>query len=136
MWVNQYNLLYNNVPFGGKKQSGIGEFISHFQMRIRLYFVDIWFLQIPPLNLLADQNESSQGTWRQVAMRPAPFPSMVNNRSRLVLLPTSSDLLGLKLSADVHGFPTGRELGSYALDEYTSVKAIHWNYGEKIDWPL
>ena len=25
VWVNQYNLLYNNVPFGGKKQSGIGE---------------------------------------------------------------------------------------------------------------
>jgi hypothetical protein len=22
--VNQYNILYNNVPFGGKKQSGIG----------------------------------------------------------------------------------------------------------------
>ncbi|TCD70492.1 aldehyde dehydrogenase (NAD(P)(+)) ald5 [Steccherinum ochraceum] len=53
VWVNQYNLLYNNVPFGGKKQSGIG-----------------------------------------------------------------------------------RELGSYALEEYTSVKAIHWNYGEKLDWPL
>ncbi|KAI8968674.1 NAD-aldehyde dehydrogenase [Trametes punicea] len=53
VWVNQYNLLNNNVPFGGKKQSGIG-----------------------------------------------------------------------------------RELGSYALEEYTSVKAIHWNYGEKLDWPL
>ena len=24
IWVNQYNVLYNNVPFGGKKQSGIG----------------------------------------------------------------------------------------------------------------
>ncbi|KAG1775587.1 aldehyde dehydrogenase family-domain-containing protein [Suillus placidus] len=22
------------------------------------------------------------------------------------------------------------------LDEYTSVKAIHWNFGEKLDWPL
>ncbi|KAI0771504.1 NAD-aldehyde dehydrogenase [Trametes elegans] len=53
VWVNQYNLLNNNVPFGGKKQSGIG-----------------------------------------------------------------------------------RELGSYALEEYTSVKAVHWNYGEKLDWPL
>ncbi|EMD41013.1 NAD-aldehyde dehydrogenase [Gelatoporia subvermispora B] len=53
VWVNQYNLLYNNVPFGGKKQSGIG-----------------------------------------------------------------------------------RELGSYALDEYTSVKAVHWNFGEKLDWPF
>lgn len=30
----------------------------------------------------------------------------------------------------------GRELGSYALDEYTSVKAIHWNFGEKLEWPL
>jgi len=53
VWINQYNLLSNNVPFGGKKQSGIG-----------------------------------------------------------------------------------RELGSYALEEYTSVKAIHWNFGEKLDWPL
>jgi aldehyde dehydrogenase (NAD+) len=53
VWVNQYNMLNNNVPFGGKRQSGIG-----------------------------------------------------------------------------------RELGSYALDEYTSVKAIHWNFGEKLDWPL
>jgi acyl-CoA reductase-like NAD-dependent aldehyde dehydrogenase len=24
IWINQYNVLYNNVPFGGKKQSGIG----------------------------------------------------------------------------------------------------------------
>ncbi|KAF8974222.1 aldehyde dehydrogenase domain-containing protein [Flammula alnicola] len=53
VWVNQYNVLNNNVPFGGKKQSGMG-----------------------------------------------------------------------------------RELGSYALDEYTSVKAVHWNFGEKLDWPL
>ncbi|KAI0698901.1 aldehyde dehydrogenase domain-containing protein [Cytidiella melzeri] len=53
VWVNQYNMLYNNVPFGGKKQSGIG-----------------------------------------------------------------------------------RELGSHALDEYISVKAIQWNYGEKLEWPL
>jgi len=53
VWVNQYNVLYNNVPFGGKKQSGIG-----------------------------------------------------------------------------------RELGKQALDEYTSVKAVHWNFGEKASWPL
>lgn len=53
VWVNQYGLLSNNVPFGGKKQSGIG-----------------------------------------------------------------------------------RELGSYALEEYTSVKAVHWNFGERIQWPL
>ena len=25
VWVNQYNILNNNVPFGGKKQSGIGK---------------------------------------------------------------------------------------------------------------
>ncbi|KZP05880.1 NAD-aldehyde dehydrogenase [Athelia psychrophila] len=53
VWVNQYNTIANNVPFGGKKSSGMG-----------------------------------------------------------------------------------RELGSYALEEYTSVKAIHWNFGEKLDWPL
>ncbi|KAJ3764170.1 NAD-aldehyde dehydrogenase [Lentinula raphanica] len=53
VWVNQYNVLSNNVPFGGKKQSGIG-----------------------------------------------------------------------------------RELGSYALEEYTSIKAVHWNIGEKLQWPL
>lgn len=53
VWVNQYNMLSNNVPFGGKKQSGIG-----------------------------------------------------------------------------------RELGSYALNEYTDVKAVHWNFGEQSEWPL
>jgi aldehyde dehydrogenase (NAD+) len=31
----------------------------------------------------------------------------------------------------------GRELGSYALEEYTSVKAVHWNLSEeKHSWPL
>ena len=30
----------------------------------------------------------------------------------------------------------GRELGSHALDEYISTKAVHWNYGENIEWPL
>lgn len=29
----------------------------------------------------------------------------------------------------------GRELGSYGLDEYTSVKAVHWNYGDRIEFP-
>jgi len=53
VWINQYNLLSNNVPFGGNHQSGIG-----------------------------------------------------------------------------------RELGSHALEEYISVKAVHWNFGEKLDWPL
>ncbi|KAG8691017.1 aldehyde dehydrogenase (NAD(P)(+)) ald5 [Ceratobasidium sp. 423] len=53
VWVNQYNILHNNVPFGGYKQSGIG-----------------------------------------------------------------------------------RELGSYALKEYTNVKAVHWNFGEKMGWPF
>ncbi|KAF8897449.1 NAD-aldehyde dehydrogenase [Infundibulicybe gibba] len=53
VWVNQYNIVNNNIPFGGKKHSGIG-----------------------------------------------------------------------------------RELGSYALDEYTSVKAVHWNFGEQLEWPL
>ncbi|KAI0775410.1 aldehyde dehydrogenase domain-containing protein [Irpex lacteus] len=53
IWVNQYGLLYNNVAFGGKKQSGIG-----------------------------------------------------------------------------------RELGSDALHEYISIKAVQWNIGEKLDWPI
>ncbi|EJT97662.1 NAD-aldehyde dehydrogenase [Dacryopinax primogenitus] len=53
VWVNQYNLLNNNVPFGGYKQSGIG-----------------------------------------------------------------------------------RELGQYALANYTNVKAVHFNYGEELEWPL
>ncbi|KAH7105698.1 NAD-aldehyde dehydrogenase [Auriculariales sp. MPI-PUGE-AT-0066] len=53
IWINSYCMLYNSVPFGGYKQSGIG-----------------------------------------------------------------------------------RELGSYALREYTNVKAVHWNFAEKLDWPL
>ncbi|CAN6667766.1 potassium-activated aldehyde dehydrogenase, mitochondrial [Trichomonascus vanleenenianus] len=30
----------------------------------------------------------------------------------------------------------GRELGIEGLKEYTQTKAIHWNYGEKVDWPM
>jgi acyl-CoA reductase-like NAD-dependent aldehyde dehydrogenase len=32
VWVNQYNLLNNNVPFGGKKQSGFGKLIDHWDV--------------------------------------------------------------------------------------------------------
>lgn len=71
VWVNQYNILNNNVPFGGKKQSGIGLFATFDGGCI-----------------------------------------------------------------ESHRDPLGRELGSYALEEYTSVKAVHWNFGEKLDWPL
>ncbi|KAF8529070.1 aldehyde dehydrogenase domain-containing protein [Hysterangium stoloniferum] len=53
VWINTYNILHNNVPFGGYKQSGIG-----------------------------------------------------------------------------------RELGEYALSEYTTVKAVHWNFADKLEWPL
>ena len=28
VWVNQYNVVHNNVPFGGKKQSGIGTLLN------------------------------------------------------------------------------------------------------------
>ena len=30
----------------------------------------------------------------------------------------------------------GRELGEYALSEYTSVKSVIWNHGESAFWPL
>lgn len=30
----------------------------------------------------------------------------------------------------------GRELGIEGLKEYTQTKAVHWNYGEEIPWPL
>jgi aldehyde dehydrogenase (NAD+) len=30
----------------------------------------------------------------------------------------------------------GRELGSYALAEYTAVKSVLWNVGESAYWPL
>lgn len=29
----------------------------------------------------------------------------------------------------------GRELGSYGLEEYISVKAVHHNFGDKIEFP-
>ncbi|SCV73367.1 BQ2448_7293 [Microbotryum intermedium] len=29
----------------------------------------------------------------------------------------------------------GRELGSYGLDSYLQVKAVHWNYGERVNFP-
>jgi len=48
-------------------------------------------------------------------------------------------LLTLSSFRDVGGYKQsgiGRELGSYALREYTNVKAVHWNFGEKLDWPI
>jgi aldehyde dehydrogenase (NAD+) len=72
--VNQYNILNNNVPFGGKKQSGIGTISSLFTVQL------------------------------------------CRMLERCVF--------------------SGRELGSYALEEYTSVKAVHWNFGERLEWPL
>lgn len=30
----------------------------------------------------------------------------------------------------------GRELGIEGLKEYTQTKAVHWNYGEELPWPL
>lgn len=30
----------------------------------------------------------------------------------------------------------GRELGIEGLKEYTQTKAVHWNYGEEISWPM
>jgi aldehyde dehydrogenase (NAD+) len=74
VWVNQYNMLNNNVPFGGKRQSGIGAFHTYFTCAWPLRWLFCWF--------------------------------------------------------------SGRELGSYALEEYTSIKAVHWNFGEKLGWPL
>jgi aldehyde dehydrogenase (NAD+) len=74
VWVNQYNMLNNNVQFGGKKQSGIGAF------------------RIPD---------------------PISF--------------TDHDFVA---------YHAGRELGSYALEEYTSVKALYWNFVETLQGPL
>ncbi|KAJ1037082.1 hypothetical protein NDA11_002951 [Ustilago hordei] len=51
----------------------------------------------------------------------------VNN---YVALSNSVPFGGMKAS----GF--GRELGVDAIKAYCDVKAIHWNYGEKLDWPL
>ncbi len=95
VWVNQYNLLNNNVPFGGKKQSGIGA--CSFRPRDRV------------LPLLASSQQ----------------------RDCLTLGCESREAALIVVCA----LP-GRELGSYALEEYTSVKAVHWNYGEKLEWPL
>ena len=39
VWINQYNVLYNNVPFGGKKQSGIGTLDQPFQKVPRVLIV-------------------------------------------------------------------------------------------------
>ncbi|KAF7355223.1 Aldehyde dehydrogenase [Mycena sanguinolenta] len=75
VWINQYNILHTNTPFGGKKQSVESSSIPFF----------------------------------------------------------SSRLIGAFFQGDRY---LGRELGSYALEEYTSVKAVHWNFGEKLDWPL
>ena len=92
VWVNQYNVLHNNVPFGGKKQSGFGEFI--------------------------------------LSLRSLGAALRISRRAGLA---KGAVIAGASVNRIV--LP-GRELGSYALEEYTSVKAVHWNYGEKLDWPF
>jgi hypothetical protein len=52
-------------------------------------------------------------------------------KSRVALVRNRAQKRSIALTARA-----GRELGSYALEEYTSVKAVHWNFGEKLDWPL
>ena len=32
VWINQYNLLSNSVPFGGVKQSGIGRELGSYAL--------------------------------------------------------------------------------------------------------
>jgi aldehyde dehydrogenase (NAD+) len=73
VWVNQYNILHNNVPFGEYRLLNIGQFN-------------------------ATANSMTLGGYKQSGI--------------------------------------GRELGSYALKEYTIVKAVHWNFGEKMGWPF
>lgn len=50
--------------------------------------------------------------------------------NQYMVLSNSVPFGGMKQS----GF--GRELGIEGLKEYTQTKAIHWNYGEEIPWPL
>jgi aldehyde dehydrogenase (NAD+) len=77
--------------------------------------------------------EQQCSVWRKEAIRyryvfldiPVPFP------------PTNGvGWKGKFCSIGSHNILAGRELGSYALEEYTSVKAVHWNFGEKLEWPL
>lgn len=63
--------------------------------------------------------EQQRSFWREKAKR--------NRQVNCVVLQSCR----LKRSAS-----TGRELGSYALREYTDVKAVHWNFGEQLEWPL
>jgi acyl-CoA reductase-like NAD-dependent aldehyde dehydrogenase len=46
------------------------------------------------------------------------------------LLSNLSPFGGYKMSGN------GKELGSYALAEYTQVKSVLWNMGERAFWPL
>ncbi|ELU41784.1 NAD-aldehyde dehydrogenase [Rhizoctonia solani AG-1 IA] len=36
----------------------------------------------------------------------------------------------------IHRVVNALNAGSYALKEYTNVKAVHWNFGEKMGWPF
>ena len=100
--MNQYNLLNNNVPFGGKKQSGIGAWLL-LHLRARSHCGSVAGRR--PLLASSQQRDCLRGG--------------CDSREQALIVVLA-----------------GRELGSYALEEYTSVKAVHWNYGEKLDWPL
>ena len=53
-------------------------------------------------------------------------------RNRVELVSDDHDSPAIPLTC----YATGRELGSDALHEYISIKAVQWNIGEKLDWHL
>ena len=62
-----------------------------------------------------------------------PVRGQETERNRYGIYSTSSLALYV-LTSD--GIEKGRELGKQGLDEYISVKAVHWNFGDKGSWPL
>ncbi|KAM0791953.1 hypothetical protein ACM66B_004204 [Microbotryomycetes sp. NB124-2] len=80
---------------------------------------------------LAIANDSEYGLAAAVHSKDADQVARVSNQLEAgTVWINNAPFGGYKMSG------WGRELGSYGLDEYTCVKAVHWNYGEKVDFPL
>lgn len=124
------------MPFGGKKQSGIGTLMCSYHSlspRVRDN-PTIWSCEVLP-----------------TFHHDVGFLVLIFDRSLLAVDAVTDDVLGsfwvsFGTAVDVvHdadsifvfvGPSLGRELGMHALEEYISTKAVHFNYGEKLDWPL
>lgn len=84
----------------------------------------------------SDQSSSSRDVWARTERRSDAVQQRALWRCGFDALLWYLCAYNQHISLGCKQSGIGRELGSYALEEYTTVKAVHWNFGEKLAWPL